>query len=381
MADDLIRVVNLPEPKPAVAARNDGGPSVLPTVPDDVVREISSLLGFKDRLALSSTFYHIHEVVKVRVEEVVIDESKLPAFHQWVFIDPAVRASQLRVLDIAPAGREDSQNVRYFCEIIKKATKIHTLRCSTSLSEALRTQHLRAFTNLRHLQLRGCTPKMLESLRLPATLTELHLSHPPLKTVFVFRGILLALSYSQALTTLTLERLTLPDPDGEEGDDGDDNGTVDEDDEDEDEDVDSEDKDGNAVEDEEGEAEDAEDEDADEDGDADEDEDANEDTDEDEGGSDGATPAGDSTTAAPVLMSVHTLKLLETDLPPSLDWATAFPALKTVVLEGAMHLDGDAHATTPLHHLVVSGPFDGSYPVPWRVTRLTLLICPRFCCS
>ncbi len=358
-------MVNLPDPKPAVAARNDGGPPVLPTVPDDVVREISSLLGFKDRLALSLASHHIHQVVKPRVEEVVIDESKLPALHGWVFRDPAVRASQLRVLDIAPAKSEDSPHVRQFLEIIKKATNIHTLRCSRPLSVAIWMQNLPAFTHLRHLQLRGCTLKMLESLRLPDTLTELHLSHPPPETVFVFRRILLALSYLQALTTLTLEGLTLPDPDDEEGDDDDNDGNADEDDEDEDGDVD---EDGNADVDDDDENEDAvEDEDAAED--AAEDDDEGGDGDGDEGDGDGGNPAETSTTSAPVLTSVHTLNLLEMELPPSVDWATAFPALKTVVLEDAMHFDMDAYATTPLHHLVVSGPFENL--VPWCVNRLT----------
>ncbi|KAI0684257.1 hypothetical protein C8T65DRAFT_836558 [Cerioporus squamosus] len=336
--EDLIPVINLPDPKPAVAARNDGDPTV-PTVPDDILREISTFLGFNDRLALSLTSHHIYDVVQPRLEEVAVNEPQLPAFHRWVFENPVARASQLRVLRFdAPMNPE---SVRFCLDIIKKATKLEVLSCSSSLSKALRTKHLRAFTNLRHLWLWGCTAEMLKSLRLPTTLTKLHLSYPPIGTVCIFRRILLSIAHLQALTTLVLEGLTFPDPDDEEAEDEEENDI----------------------------AEEAEDAEEDEDADGDADGDANE-LDADEAADQGGDHNEGDDDIAPVLTSLHTLKLLDTELPPSVDWATTLPALRTVVLNDSMHLTSNVYATKPLQHLIVEDAFEGNY-VPWQVNRLT----------
>ncbi|KAI0696965.1 hypothetical protein C8T65DRAFT_743360 [Cerioporus squamosus] len=343
--EGLIPVINLPDPKPAVTARKDGGPAV-PTVPDDIVREVSTLLDFNDRLALSLISHHVHEVVQPRLEEVTIRNPKLLAqFHKWVFENPVVRATQLRVLRFNT--RLNSQSVRCCLEIIKKATKLEVLSCSSSLLEALPTPQLQAFTNLRHLQLRECTPNILNSLRLPTTLTRLHLSHPPSDTVFIFCRILHSITHLQALTTLVLEGFTLPHPDEEEDYDGEENDSADEDED----------------------AEEGSDEDEDADGDVDGDADHGGDDDEGDGGILAKRDKASSTTV-PVLTSLHTLKLIETDLPPNVAWTTTLPALRTVSLYNSMHFDSNAYATKPLQHLIIGGSFGGD-PVPWSINRLT----------
>ncbi|KAI0705764.1 hypothetical protein C8T65DRAFT_236448 [Cerioporus squamosus] len=351
-----VRVVNLPDPKPAVLRPRGGR---IPAIPDDILRELATFLDFKDQLALSLTSRHIHAVVRPRLQDVVVEARQLAALHRWIFEDPSVRGPHLRSLAfIAPPvywswfdNARYAAAVRHCFDIIGQASKLEKLSCTSSLSHALGSQHLQAFTNLRFLHLCECTGKMLASLQLPATLTKLHLSDTPAGTVIPFRRILRSIYRLPALRTLVLERLSLPDNDNA----------------DEDEDADEEVVDGIEV--------DIADENhgayaavcADEDADG-----LVENEHEDEHTGAGGNHNNPGSTDTLIIPSVRTLKTLEQELPPCVSLETTFPGLQTFVLDGSTHLNRDVRAsgTQTLQHLVVSGSFEGE-PVGWSVNHLT----------
>ncbi|RPD67535.1 hypothetical protein L226DRAFT_608687 [Lentinus tigrinus ALCF2SS1-7] len=346
-----VRVVNLPDPQPVV--HDDGG---IPAIPDDIVREISRFLDFSDRLALALTSRHMHAVVQLRLQEIVVEAPQLAALRKWIFEDPSVRGPRLRVLNfVAPPESWSWFEPQLYApaiqdcfDIMGQATRLEDLSCAPFLSLALDSEHLRAFTGLKCLHLSGCTPEMLAALRLPDTLTQLHLSDSLAGTVLPFRRVLRFIYRLPALTTLVLERLSLPDD--EEGDADDD------DDVDEGENAFADEFDDN---------------------DADEHDGANEDLEEDPGGNgdeDNPMSGNHHNSSAIIISSVRTLRTLEQELPPCISLPITFPNLQTLVLDGSTHMNADVDIGIwgTLQHLMVSSSFNGE-PVRWRVNHLTYI--------
>ncbi|RPD64735.1 hypothetical protein L227DRAFT_607371 [Lentinus tigrinus ALCF2SS1-6] len=337
-AKGTIFVVNIPDPQPGASNRD----VVIPAIPDDIVREISNFLNFSDRLSLALTSRHVHSVVQTRLQEVVVEAPRLAALQGWICENPGVRGLQLRVLHFVTPPESWSwfyrdrygPAVQSCFDIMGRAPNLEDLSCAPFLSLALDSKHLRAFAGLKSLHLSGCTTEMLASLRLPETLIQLHLSDSLAGTVLPFRRILRSIHRLPALTTLVLERLSLPDDPEDDAEDDDDI---------------NEDALANEI--------------ADEDADAQNSEDGDEDDDDETGGN--QRDAG-----LLIISSVRTLRTLEQELPPYLSLATTFPRLQNLVLDGSTHLNADVGDKGTLQHLSVSGSFNGE-PVRWRVNHLT----------